>query len=284
MTQSKALLSLLIVLLGVCSSANYTTKPLQFKAKFYDEKGVFIGSFGATDEDSPIYIASCEQLFPERFQQGSSKMTVQDIIQKVGTEIVGDRHTLLIELNLHVGIFKLPPKAHRAAIQKIIEDTHLDPENPHKMDTIDYEIGGCGYHNNAGDFIHLRAVDGEMSNKSMYPSVAVFNAVEYDTKVDSNQQLTTDSGSKIIAERRVEYTWHTHPPRTNGRFFEQTPSLHDYSFGNNYQYIKQHFLISVKYKWVYYFGFGTHLPQVTNMRHYDVYNFRMTYDNFFSLK
>jgi hypothetical protein len=78
MTQSKALLSLLIVLLGVCSSANYTTKPLQFKAKFYDEKGVFIGSFGATDEDSPIYIASCEQLFPERFQQGSSKMTVQD--------------------------------------------------------------------------------------------------------------------------------------------------------------------------------------------------------------
>jgi hypothetical protein len=129
MAQLKALLSLLIVLLGVCSFANYTATPLRFRAKFYDEKGVFIGSFGATDDDSPIYIASCEQLFPDRFRQGSSKMTVQDIIQKVGTEIVGDRHTLIIELNLHVGIFKLPPKTHRAAIQKIIEDTHLDPEN-----------------------------------------------------------------------------------------------------------------------------------------------------------
>jgi hypothetical protein len=284
MTQLKTLFSGIIFVLSVCSFANYPTRTLQFTAKFYDEKGAFIGVFGTPDDNSPIYIASCTLLFPDRFQQGSSKMTVQDIIQRVGTEIIGDRHTPIIELSLHVGVFKLPPKAHRDEIRKIIEDTHLDPDNVHKMDTIDYEIGGCGYHNNAGDFIHLRAVDGEMSNKSSYPSVAVFNAMDYDSKVDSNQRLTTDSGSKLISERRVDYTWHTHPPKTNGRFFEQTPSLHDYSFGNNYQYIKQHFLISVKYKWVYYFGFGTHLPQITNVRDVEVYNFKMTYDNFFSLK
>jgi hypothetical protein len=284
MAQSKALFGFLIFFLSMSDFTKYTPPNLQFSAKFYDEKGEFLGSFGTPDADSPIYIAAYDLLFPNKMRPNNYQLTPQAIISTVGTEIIGDRHTPIIELNLHVGIFKLPPKAHREAIQKIIEDTHLDTQNPHKLDSIDYEIGGCGYHNNAGDFLHLRAEDGELSSQSMYPSVAVFSAIDYDSKVDSNQRLITDSGSRLISERRVEYTWHTHPPKTNGRFFEQTPSLHDYSFGNNYQYIKQHFLISLKYKWVYYFGFGTHLPLVTNRQNVEVFNFKMSYEKFFSLK
>jgi hypothetical protein len=284
MTQLKTVFSCLVLVLGVCSFANHPHHFPQFSAKFYDEKGVFLGVFGTPNDSSAIYIASCDILFPEKCKKDSPKMTPLEIIQKVGTEIISDRNTPIIELSLHVGIFKLPPKNHRDEMRKIIEETHLDPKKRHKMDNIDYEIGGCGYHNNAGDFIHLRAQDGESSAKTDYPSVAVFNAIDYESKVDSNQQLTSDSGSKLISERRVDYTWHTHPPKTNGRFFEQMPSLHDYAFGNNYQYIKQHFLISLKYKWVYYFGFGTHIPDGATLGEIKAFNFKMTYDNFFSLK
>lgn len=278
------LFSGLVFVLNVCSFANYANRPISFTAKFYDVQGHFIGAFGETDDNSPIYIVAYERLFPYKSQQDSVRLTPLEIVQLVGTEIISDRHTPIIELNLHVGVCKLPPKSHRDAMRKIIEAVHLDPANPLKMDSVDYEIGGCGYHNNAGDFLHLRAVDGDVSNANSYPSVAVFNAMEYESKVDSNQQLTTDSGSKLISERRVEYTWHTHPPRTNGLFFQQRPSLHDFSFGNNYQYIKQHFLISLKYKCVYYFGFGTRLPQDTPQYNPEVYNLKMTYDTFFSLK
>ena len=73
------------------------------------------------------------------------------------------------------------------------------------------------------------------------------------------------------------------PLQFTAKFYEEK-GIFIGSFGNNYQYIKQHFMISLKYKWVYYFGFGTHLPQITNVRNVEVYNFKMTYDDFFSLK
>jgi hypothetical protein len=190
-----------------------------------------------------------------------------------------------VELNTHVGICKLPPKNHRDEIRKIIEEIHLDAQNPRKIDSIDYEIGGCGYHNNAGELLHLRAENGQPSAANRFPSIEVFNAVDFYAKVDSNQQLISDSGSKLIAERRVEYTWHTHPPKINSRQFEQSPSYHDYLFGNNYQYIKQHFLVSLKYKFVYYYGYGTESPNRNGggVDNYKAYNFNMRYETFFAL-
>jgi hypothetical protein len=284
MTQLKIVGCCLILLLNVHGFTHHSNHIMTFTAKFYDEQGRFIGTFSTADDNSPIYVIAYERLFPYKAKEDYKPITPLEIVQLVGTEIISDRHTMIVELNLHVGVCKLPPKSHRDEIRKIIEDVHLDPQNPLKMDSVDYEIGGCGYHNNAGELLHLRAVDGEVSNFNSYPSVAVFNAIDYASKVDSNQQLTTDSGSKLISERRVEYTWHTHPPRTNGLFFQQRPSLHDYSFGNNYQYIKQHFLISLKYKYVYYFGFGTRLQRDAGQYNPEVFNFKMTYDTFFSLE
>jgi hypothetical protein len=284
MPKPKVLFCFSMLVLMICSFSKQAPTTLPFSAKFYDENGTYIGSFGTIDPNSPVYIASIALLFPEKTHQTDWKMTPQDIVSKVGTEIISDRFQMILELNVHVGLFKLPPKAHRIEIQKAIEETHLDAKNSLKMDSIDFEIGGCGYHNNAGELLHLRAKDGQTSARAGYPYVAVFDAVDYDTKVDSNQQLITDSGSRLISERRIEYTWHTHPPKSNGRSFEQTPSVHDFNFGNNYQYIKQHFLISLKYKSVYYYGFGTRLPEGDHHSDIGVFNFRINYELFFSLE
>ncbi len=255
---------------------------LNLKAKFYDETGTFIGNYGATDDNSPIYIVSGKLVFPRRFQVGMTQMTAKEIVAQVGTEVIYDRQRPINELKLHAGIFKLPPKAHRDEIQKIIEQTHLDTQIPTKLDNVDFEIGGCGYHNNAGDLIHLRAVDGKKDD--VYPSVSVFNAVDYASKVDTNQQLIAESGARLIYENRVEYTWHTHPPKLNPRSFEQTPSIHDFRFGKSYQHIKQHFLISLKFKSVYYFGFATELPMQQNAGEQGGFNIKMSYEQFFALK
>ncbi len=210
---SKAISCLFILLLTMSHLTKHQKPMPTFAAKFYDPQGVFLGDFGKTDSNSPIYIVSCALLFPYKLHACDAPITPKDIVELVGTEIIDDRHTPILELNLHVGLCKLPPKEHRDEIQHAIEKTHLDPEIPHKIDSIDYEIGGCGYHNNAGQLLHLRAKDGLSSSRNTYPSVEVFNAIDYETKVDSNQQLITDSGSKLIYESRVEYTWHTHPPK-----------------------------------------------------------------------
>jgi hypothetical protein len=257
------------------------TMPI-FTAKFYDEAGVFIGTFGETNADSPIYIAASEVLFPAEFANSDFKMTTQSIISKVGTEIIYDRFQPIVELNTHIGICKLPPKKHRDEMRQIIESTHLDANNAHKIDEVEYEIGGCGYHNNAGELLHLRAIDGKPMGKDRYPSIEVFNAIDFYTKVDSNQQLFSENGVKLISERRVEYTWHTHPPKINPRKFQQSPSYQDYLFGNNYQYIKQHFMISLKYKFVYYYESPKRLG--VPIENFKAYNFKLNYDTFFDLE
>jgi hypothetical protein len=285
MSKSKILACLFMLILTISSFTNGRKNPPPFTAKFYDETGIFLGTFGETDDNSPIYVASCETLFPNKFRTGDLKMTPKEIILKVGTEIIYDRFQPIVELNTHVGICKLPPKKHRVEIREIIEKVHLDAHNPRKIDGVEYEIGGCGYHNNAGELLHLPAENGKPSGDDRFPSIEVFNAVDYYSKVDSNQQLITDNGSKLISERRVEYTWHTHPPKINPRLFEQSPSYHDYLFGNNYQYIKQHFLVSLKFKLVYYYGYGTESPHRNwgGVDNYKAYNFKMNYETFFAL-
>lgn len=285
MSKSKLLTCLLVLILSASSSMNGLKTPPPFTAKFYDETGIFLGTFGEVDDNSPVYVASCAVLFPYKFSTGDLKMTPQEVIDKVGTEIIFDRFQPIIELNLHVGVCKLPPRKHRDEIKQIIENVHLDAQNPHKIDEIGYEIGGCGYHNNAGELLHLQAQNGGLSGDNRYPVIEPFNAIDFYSKVDSNQQLITDSGSKLISERRIEYTWHTHPPKINSRKFEQSPSYHGYLFGNNYQYIKQHFLISLKYKLVYYYGYGTESPHQAwkDMDSYKAYNFKMDYETFFAL-
>ena len=252
-----------------------------FAAKFYDDAGNFIGSFGKTDEHSPIYIACCEKLFPDRFKANNRTMTAQEIVETIGTEWITERKQPVLELRSHQGLFRLPPKEHRQAIKKAIEDAHLDAQTPHKIDSVDYEIGGCGYHNSQGQFIHLRAVDGEHANNREKPSIAIFNTIDYEKQVDEVHQIMTDQGSKLIAERRVEYTWHTHPPKVNASFVEQTPSLSDYKFASSYERIKQHFLISLKYNTVYYYSFGVLLPSSGEA---GGYHFKMNYDRFFALE
>ncbi len=285
MSKSGLSTCLFMLILGMSSSINQRKIPPPFTAKFYDETGVFLGSFGEADDNSPIYVASCEPLFAEKLGACDVKMTPQDIISKVGTEIVFDRFQPIVELNTHVGICKLPPRKHRAEMREIIEKVHLDAANPRKIDEINHEIGGCGYHNNAGELLHLQAENGSLSPDNRYPTIEVFNAIDFYSKVDADQQLFSDSGSKLINERRVEYTWHTHPPKINPRKFQQSPSYHDYLFGNNYQYIKQHFMVSLKYELVYYYGYGTTSPHQAwkDIDNYKAYNFKMPYETFFSL-
>jgi hypothetical protein len=277
---------LFVLIFGINSVSTKGKKPPIFTAKFYDEKGVYLGGFGELNDNSQIYVASCEILFPDKFSVGDVKMTPQEIIFKVGTEINYDRFPAIVELNTHVGICKLPPKKHRDEIREIIEKTHLDAQNSRKLDSIDYEIGGCGYHNNAGELLHLRAQNGKASAFDRYPSIEIFNAIDFYTKVDSSHQLISEGGAKLIEERRVQYTWHTHPPKINPLQFQQAPSYHDYLFGNNYQYIKQHFLISLKYKSVHYYGYGTELTNRTgvSMDNFKAFNFKMSYDTFFALQ
>ena len=259
--------------------SKYLIKQPIFRAKFYDTMGKFLGSIGVIDDDAPTYIVSSKMLF----KYDNPDITPQEIVKLVGTEIIEDRTQPFIELRLHVGVFKLPPKEHRVQIKSIIEQIHIDSQAFNKIDSIDYEIGGCGYYNNAGKFLHLRAINGKPSMGNINPSVEVFNAINFKNQVDSNHQLITSSGYQTIAEKRIEYTWHTHPPKTNSTLFQQMPSIHDFNFANSYQYIKQHFLISLKYKYVYYYSFDMPFPTKKNTGEGGVYNIRISYDDFFSL-
>jgi hypothetical protein len=271
----------LFLLIAVVFCYHFKLKnELIFTAKFYDDSGHYIGSYGQTDKQSPIYIVSCEKLFPDKFKANNTTMTPQEIVELVGIEVLENRQHHVSELREFKGIFKLPPKEHRQAIKKAIEETHLDAQIPHKIDSIDYEIGGCGYHNNQGQFFHLRAEDGEHS-KGLKPGIAIFNAVDYDKLVDKVHQIITDRGSKLINEKQIEYTWHTHPPKINGSISEQMPSLSDFRFASSYPFIKQHFLISVKYKTVYYYGLGVLLPSSGEA---GGYHFKINYDQFFDLE
>ena len=248
-----------------------------FSARFYDETGSFVGSIGTIDNATPIYIVATKTLFQKRFFWQRPKITPENIVKRVGTEVIYDRQTPVLELKANTAVFKLPPKEHRDSIKQIIEQTHF------QIDSVDYEMGGCGYHNNAGQFLHLRAVDGKKALKNQNPSVELFNAVDFDAKVDSFHQLITSGNSRIIAEKRIEYTWHTHPPKVNRAAFQQMPSIHDFNFGNSYPTIKQHFLISLKYKTVYYYGFGMHLPKERQSSETGAFNFQMRYETFFGL-
>ena len=66
MSKSGLSTCLFMLILGMSSSINQRKIPPPFTAKFYDETGVFLGSFGEADDNSPIYVASCEPLFPRR--------------------------------------------------------------------------------------------------------------------------------------------------------------------------------------------------------------------------
>jgi hypothetical protein len=202
-----------------------------FSAVIYDEEGNRIGNVGTITSTTQVYIASCKMLFPAKFKEGNKKMTVEEIVKLVGTETVTDRKIAIEELKLHVGIFKMPPKVHRNAIKTIIEDTHTND--------MDYEIGGCGYHNTKGDFLHLRAKDGDKpSPNGQNPSVSVFDAIGFESVVDKEHQQIFSRGSKSIQERRVEYTWHTHPPKNNPLEYQQMPSIHDFNLAQSYDKMK----------------------------------------------
>ena len=126
MTQLKIALYGLVFMLNGSSFADYPNCLMPFTAKFYDEQGHFIGAFGTTDDNSPIYIIAYEHLFPYKSKKDYAPITPLEIVQLVGTEIISDRHTPIVELKLHIGVCKLPPKAHRDDIRKIIEDVHFD--------------------------------------------------------------------------------------------------------------------------------------------------------------
>ena len=67
----------------------------------------------------------------------------------------------------------------------------------------------------------------------------------------------------------------------NGSVVGQTPSLSDFRFSRSYPTIKQHFVISLKYNCVYYYGFGLSLPSSGEA---GGYHFRVSYEHFFALE
>lgn len=224
-----------------------------FYAKFYDNLGNNIGEYGigSPKTEKQIYIVSFKML---GLKEDS---TPKQIVEKIGiednsnrmmpTEIDTEKFVSIAELKLNKGVFKLPPKSHRDEIKKAVEDTYSD--------TMDYEIGGCGYHKSNGAFLHLRAEDGKPATVGN-PTVEVFKAVDFDQKVEKADIEKYASGVRAIKAAKVEYTWHTYPPKTNPLSAQQAPSMRDRSFSGNYDEIKQHFLVSFKFKKVFYFGFG----------------------------
>ena len=262
-----------------------TNHSYPFYAQFYDETGTFIGNYGAgkPETEQQMYIVSYKML---ELKEGS---TAEQIVEKIGIEDNPNRQMLLkgnsskyvpiAELALSEGAFKLPPKSHRDAIKSAIDTTKSD----------DYEIGGCGYHKPDGQFIHLRAVDGEPPGAGK-PTVEVFNAVDMDKKVEKDDILTYQSGVKVVTERKVEYTWHIHPLKTNSKNHQQAPSLTDRNFARSYDKIKQHFFISKSFNRVCYFSFGMALrANLDDDKYKDLqsgeaggFNIMIDYDMFFN--
>ncbi len=255
-----------------------------FYAKFYDDLGNSIGSYGigSPKTEQQIYVVSFKML---GLKEGNS---AEEIVQKVGlednynrmlpTKLDAKTLTPIAELKLSVGVFKLPPELHRNEIKAAIEATYNDEMN--------YEIGGCGYHKSDGQFLHLRAEDGKTPSVGNQ-EVAVLYPQNFDVLVEKEHQTKYNSGVRTVKEDRVEYTWHTHPPKTNPNHFQQMPSSHDRSFAGSYDKIKQHFMISKKFGWVYYFGFAmkfnSNLSSDEQSMESGGYNIKINYDLFFNL-
>ena len=227
-------------------------------------------------------------VFSKKMLELETKSTIEQIIKKIGIEdnpnrklLAGSKYVPIAELKLNVGAFKLPPKSHRDAIKDAIDTTHSADMN--------YEIGGCGYHKSDGQFIHLRAVDGEPPGAGI-PTVEVFNAVDMDNKVEKNDILKYKSGIKAVRDEKVEYTWHIHPLKTNSKNHQQAPSLTDRNFARSYDKIKQHFFISKSFKRVCYFSFGMDLrANLDDDKYKDLqsgeaggFNIMIDYDMFFN--